>query len=115
MREAAERECACRGAIRLPDEQSEEPCEARSQEAAREPKPSEFLSLGAVSESKRTSPPRGGRDFVLLIDNSQSLRGVNARIMCVYFWKRQLVGRAPRAATSPLPKKRKNAIMSAYE
>ena len=35
--EAVERECACRGAIRLPDEQSEEPCEARSQEVAREP------------------------------------------------------------------------------
>ena len=30
--EAVERECACRGAIRLPDEQSEEPCEARSRE-----------------------------------------------------------------------------------
>ena len=36
-REAVKRECACRGAIRLPDEQSEEPCEARSQEVAREP------------------------------------------------------------------------------
>ena len=36
-RGAVKRECACRGAIRLPDEQSEEPCEARSQEAAREP------------------------------------------------------------------------------
>ena len=36
-REAVKRECACRGAIMLPDEQSEEPCEARSQEAAREP------------------------------------------------------------------------------
>ena len=30
-REAVKRKCACRGANRLPDEQSEEPCEARSQ------------------------------------------------------------------------------------
>ena len=59
---SAERECACRGAIRLPDEQSEEPCEARSQEAAREPCWSEFVNLPkrAVSESKLGTPPRGG-------------------------------------------------------
>ena len=43
-RGAVKRECACRGAIRLPDEQSEEPCEARSQEVAREPQPSELIT-----------------------------------------------------------------------
>ena len=30
--------CTCREAIRFPDERSEEPCEARSQEGAREPR-----------------------------------------------------------------------------
>ena len=60
---AVKRECACRGAIRLPDEQSEEPCEARSQEAAREHQPSEFFQnraegrKGSAAQSKIGEPP----------------------------------------------------------
>ena len=62
-RGAVKRECACRGAIRLPDEQSEEPCEARSQEAAREHQPSEFFQnraegrKGSAAQSKIGEPP----------------------------------------------------------
>ena len=46
---------------------------------------------GAVlSESKRTSPTRVGIwDFLFFIDNNQSLRRVNTRESCVYFWKRR--------------------------
>ena len=57
-REAVKRECACRGAIRLPDEQSEEPCEARSQEAAREPHGSEFLASNPGANRKFAPNPR---------------------------------------------------------
>ena len=48
-REAVKRECACRGAIRLPDEQSEEPCEARSQGRAGA-RCSEFLKQNKTNQ-----------------------------------------------------------------
>ena len=63
---------------------------SRPQGPARELQPSEFLPPGAVSESKRTFPSREGRgDFILPVDNSHSLQGVNAREPCVYFWRRR--------------------------
>ena len=47
--EAVKRECACRGAIRLPDEQSEEPCEARSSE---NPNHRSFYSCSSTKNSE---------------------------------------------------------------
>jgi hypothetical protein len=70
-RYAMERECACRGVIRLPDEQSEEPCEARTQEAAREHQPSEFFQnraegrKGSATQSKIGEPPNTMLDAVV--------------------------------------------------
>ena len=85
--EAEERECACRGAIRLPDEQSEEPCEARSQEAAREHQPSEFFQnraegrKGSAAQSKRDFCHTGGSKYAILpvIQSTRRPKGIDLK------------------------------------
>ena len=72
---SAERECACRGAIRLPDEQSEEPCEARSHEAAREPHGSEFFTSQPGSQPK----VRSGHEDGCMAPKSVSPDNVNGK------------------------------------
>lgn len=47
-------------------------------------------TISGHSKSKRAFPPRGGSEgFTFTINNSQSLRRVNERQKCVYFWRRR--------------------------
>ena len=49
------------------------------------------LDRAVLSESKRTSPPRGGRrEYCPPVYISQSLQGVNTRESCVYSWRRRV-------------------------
>ena len=48
----------------------------------------EYMISSGFSKNKHASLPRGGSvDLVILINNSQSLRRVNERQTCIYFWK----------------------------